>query len=74
MKDLGADALAYKLDVRDDESVENMVKATMDKFGRIDILINNAGALWWKNVVDTPMKRYDLINGINARGTFNCTR
>jgi len=37
---------------------------------RIDILVCNAGALWWKNVLDTPMKRYDLINEINSRATF----
>jgi citronellol/citronellal dehydrogenase len=41
---------------------------------RIDILINNAGALWWKKVIDTPMKRYDLINGVNSRGSFACTQ
>lgn len=43
-----------------------MVEETMKRFGRIDILINNAGALWWKKVVDTDMKRYDLINSINS--------
>jgi len=41
---------------------------------RIDILINNAGALWWKDVVDTPIKRYDLIKQINSRATFALTR
>jgi citronellol/citronellal dehydrogenase len=63
-----------KLDVRKDEDIENMVSSVIKKFGRIDILINNAGALWWKDVIDTPMKKYDLINQINARATFACTR
>jgi len=71
---LGAKALPIKLDVRDDTSIENMVEETMKKFGRIDILINNAGALWWKKLIDTPMKRYDLINQINSRGSFACTK
>ena len=34
-----------------------MVRATVDKYGRVDILINNAGALWWKDMIDTPIKR-----------------
>ena len=51
-----------------------MVEETLKKWGRIDILINNAGALWWKDMLETPMNRYDLINGVNARGTFLCTK
>lgn len=70
----GSRALPVKIDVRDDDAIQNMVDRTMATFGRIDILINNAGALWWKDVVDTPMKRYDLINDINSRATFACTQ
>jgi len=70
---LGSTGLGVQLDVRDDQSITRMVDTVMKKFGRIDILINNAGALWWKKVVDTPMKRYDLINGVNSRGAFACT-
>jgi citronellol/citronellal dehydrogenase len=67
---LGVKALPVQLDVRDDASIQAMVKAVIDKFGRydptncqliilrIDILVNNAGALWWKKVIETPMKRY----------------
>merc|ERR1712037_289426 len=39
----------------------------------IDILINNASALWWQDIRDTPMKKYDLITSVNARGTFAMT-
>lgn len=66
--------MPVKLDVREDDQIEAAIKAAIAKFGRIDIVINNAGALWWKNVVDTPMKRYDLINEVNARGTFAVTK
>ncbi len=41
---------------------------------RVDIMVANAGALWWKDMVDTPMRRYDLINDVNARATFACAK
>lgn len=71
---LGAEGLAIQCDVRNDESVERMIDSVLKKWGRIDILINNAGALWWMDMVDTPMKRYDLINDVNSRGTFICSK
>jgi len=71
---LGSIGVPMKCDVRVDEDIKAMVEETVRRFGRIDILINNAGALWWKNVVDTDMKRYDLINGVNSRGSFACTQ
>jgi citronellol/citronellal dehydrogenase len=71
---LGVQGHAVQVDVREDAMVENMVEETMEKFGRIDILINNAGALWWKPVLETPMKRYDLINQVNARAAFYATQ
>jgi citronellol/citronellal dehydrogenase len=71
---LGVKALPIRVDVRDDAQIDAMVARTMETFGRIDILINNAGALWWQPVAETPMKRYDLINQINSRAAFACTR
>jgi len=73
-RDAGGKALAVKTDLRDVESMRNCVEQTVKKFGRIDILINNASALWWQNIQDTPIKRYDLITQINARGTFFMTK
>ncbi len=70
---LGRRALAVRVDVRDDSSVERGVKAALDKLGRIDFLINNAGALHWRSLLETPMKRFDLVMGVNARGAFSCT-
>lgn len=47
---------------------------TVAAFGRIDILVNNASALWWQDIADTPMSKYDLITAINSRGTFALTK
>jgi citronellol/citronellal dehydrogenase len=70
---LGRRALAVKLDVRDDASVERGMNEALDKMGRVDFLINNAGALHWRSMLETPMKRFDLVMGVNARGAFACT-
>lgn len=70
----GAKALAFTCDVRDEEKLEALAKATLDRFGRIDILINNAGALWWKPVLETPAKRFDLVMDVNARASFLLAR
>ena len=71
---LGAPAMACQVDLRDGKAIEKCVGDVMERFGRIDILINNASALWWQDIVDTPARKYDLINSINVRGTFLMTR
>ena len=53
---LGARALAVQVDVRDDAQVEAMAQAALGRLGRIDVLINNAGAMFWRPVSETPMK------------------
>ena len=68
------DALAVKCDVRSVAEVEAAVAKVIARFGQIDILVNNASALWWRAIVDTPPKRYDLMQEVNARGTFMFTR
>jgi len=60
--------------VRDADQIEAMTAQTRALFGRIDILINNAGALWWKPVLETPAKRFDLVMGVNARAAFLASR
>ncbi|CAE8610646.1 unnamed protein product [Polarella glacialis] len=70
---LGVQALPVKVDMRSLDNIKECVRLTVEKFGRIDILINNASALWWQNIVDTPMNKYDLITQINARGSFAMT-
>lgn len=71
---LGVKALPLQLDIRDAEACEKAVAKTIEVFGRVDILLNNASALWWQTMEDTPMKKYDLITGINTRGSFALTK
>lgn len=74
VKALGREALPIACDVRDEGQIEAMVQQTRERFGRIDVLINNAGALFWQNLVDTPAKRFDLVMGVNARAACLCCR
>jgi citronellol/citronellal dehydrogenase len=67
---LGVRALPVQMDVRDAEQIETMVTRTVERFGRMDILINNAGALWWRPLLETPVKRFDLVMGVNVRAAF----
>jgi len=71
---LGVQALPVRVDMRNLESIEECVRLTVEKFGRIDILINNASALWWHRIDGTPMQKYDLITSINVRGSFAMAR
>lgn len=73
---LGVRALPLQVDVRDDKTIDAAIDSVVAEFGRgnIHILINNASALWWHDILNTPMKKYDLITQINARGTFAMTR
>ena len=70
---LGRRALALPLDIRDDDAVERATKGALDKLGRVDFLVNNAGALYWHPLADTPLRRFDLVMGVNVRGAFACT-
>lgn len=70
----GGHALAIKCDIREEEQVAAAVAATVAKFGGIDILVNNASAIWLRGTLDTPMKRFDLMQQVNARGSFLCAQ
>ena len=70
----GGKALALQCDIRDEANVEAAVAATVECFGGIDILVNNASAIWLGGIEDTPMKRFDLMQQVNARGTFLTTQ
>ncbi len=68
----GGKGLAIKCDIRDEANVAAAMAQTAGHFGGIDILVNNASAIWLKGLMDTPMKRFDLMQQVNARGTFAC--
>jgi citronellol/citronellal dehydrogenase len=64
------DSMPLKMDVRSCSEMKNTVDTVINNFGRIDVLINNAGALWWKDIINTTPEKYDLINDINVRSSF----
>ncbi len=70
----GGKALACIVDVRMEEQIQAAVKQAVDTFGGIDILVNNASAIQLTGTVETPLKRFDLMHGINTRGTFACSQ
>ena len=70
----GGKALALQLDVRDENAIEAAVAEIVNVFGGIDILVNNASAIMLTGTAATPMKRYDLMQSVNARGTFACAQ
>ena len=71
---LGVQALACSLDLRDEKTIERCVEETVKRFGRVDIVVNNASALWWHSIEGTPLNKYDLITSINCRGAFYLTK
>ncbi len=71
---LGSGALPVAIDVRDADRIDARVAQTVERFNRVDILINNAGALWWKPLLETPAKRFDLVMGVNARASCMAAR
>src|SRR5260370_8684392 len=70
----GGKALPVVVDIRDEERVKAAVAEAVALFGGIDILVNNASAIRLTGTLDTPVKRYDLMHGVNGRGTFVCAQ
>lgn len=70
----GGHALALQCDIRDETAVAEAVRKTIVRFGGIDILVNNASAISLTGTLDTPMKRVDLMFGVNVRGTYACSQ
>jgi citronellol/citronellal dehydrogenase len=69
----GTEVLPVACNVRDEESVRRAAAETLDRFGRVDAVINNAGALWWRTMDETPLKKFDLVMEVNARGAYAVT-
>ena len=74
IENAGGKALPLAVDIRDEKRVLEAVKETANKFGGIDILVNNASAIRTTGTLDTPASRYDLMHGVNGRGTFVCSQ
>ncbi|WDS37710.1 NAD(P)-dependent oxidoreductase [Pseudoxanthomonas sp.] len=74
VNDAGGKGLALQCDIREEDQVRAAVSATVDTFGGIDILVNNASAIWLRGALDTPMKRFDLMQQVNSRGSFLCAQ
>ena len=70
----GGKALPLQVDIRDEEQVRQAVERTVETFGGIDVLVNNASAINLTPTLQTPMKRFDLMWSVNARGTFACSQ
>ena len=70
MIDAGGNAIAIQTDLRYEEQIEAAIEQTVKTFGGIDICVNNASSLYIGPTIKTPTKRFDLMNQINARGTY----
>jgi len=70
----GGRALAVAVDIRDELQIAQAVARAVEAFGGIDILVNNASAISLTGTLDTPAKRFDLMMGVNVRGTFLCSQ
>jgi citronellol/citronellal dehydrogenase len=70
----GGQALPVECDIREEAQVQAAVRAAVERFGGIDVLVNNASAIWLAGTLETPMKRWDLMHQVNARGTFLCSQ
>jgi len=66
----GGKALPIRTDIRDENQINDAVQQTIDQFGSIDALVNNASAISLTGTLETPMKKFDLMFGINVRGTY----
>ncbi len=74
IEEAGGKALPCVVDIRDEAQIAAAVAKAVETFGGIDILINNASAISLTGTVATTMKRYDLMHGVNTRGTFACSQ
>jgi citronellol/citronellal dehydrogenase len=70
----GGKALPLVVDIRFEDQVYGAVEQAVGRFGGIDILVNNASAISLTGTLQTPIKRYDLMMGVNVRGTFLCSQ
>lgn len=74
LKEIGADVLAIPTDVTDDKAVQSLITETLDAYQKLDILINNAGAGVFGNVIDYDHTDWDTVINANLKGVFLCSK
>src|ERR1700687_4308383 len=74
LEEAGGQALPIVGDIRDEESVASAVAQTVEQFGGIDMCVNNASAINLGSIKEVPLKRFDLMNGIQVRGTYTVSQ
>ncbi len=74
VEEAGGKALALAVDIRDESQIADAVRKTVETFGGLDVLVNNASAISLTGTLETPMKRFDLMHQVNVRGTFACSQ
>lgn len=74
IREQGGEALAIQTDIADERQVERLMADTVERYGRIDILINNAGIGGGSRLIDTSTETFDQVMNVNVRGTFFCCR
>ncbi|HND32773.1 MAG TPA: SDR family NAD(P)-dependent oxidoreductase, partial [Myxococcota bacterium] len=70
----GAAVEVVPFDARDAVQCEGVIDRAIQRFGRVDVLINNAGAIFWAPVADWPVKKFDLVMGVNVRASYAMSR
>jgi citronellol/citronellal dehydrogenase len=74
IKRQGGEALAVPCDITDESGVNIMVQKALEKFGKIDVLINNAGIAFYYPILETPVKRWEIVMKVNLLGPFICSK
>ncbi len=74
VEEIGPDALPIQLDIRDETAVETAAEQAIDEFGEVNIVINNASAIFLFDTESLPPKRFDLMTDVNVRGTYATVR
>ena len=70
IEEQGGTALPIKCNVRNEKDINTAMETCMDKFGGLDYAIYNAGAVIWAKVQDTPVRRFNMLNEVNLRGSY----
>ena len=70
IRERGGIVLAVPVDTRDPTSIKSLFEASGNQFGRLDVLVYNAGAIWWSSIANTPFKRFKLMQEVNVEGLY----